>query len=616
MKIKSNDSLITSLHLFSRTLPNVYAIVGILLLISVIAGIVSVALINYDMLSNALAPVYVLIDGSFFGIIAVLVPTLLTAVLIKWLKRFIKTKHLLFMTLIGAVIYGVFIMISAASFLFLKNYALANAIVLVGDAGVFGWWFFLSKVVLDQKKKAVIYSIIQPAFNILLYISVGTFVFTFSFPIWVIALKLSVGILIFLAISYVIVYMLDTPLKKNLGFSGIAVLSDMVQNWLFDIDVASSFGGKFGVVTDVETQTLVFKRKYNGSTKAILFAPWIHYGPIGSMGGSNFPYMLESYSMAKHKAPTLVLHCTVNESCNPVSSSQISALKESLDRAVKEAKKLGDDFSYSQSEHAGASLSALAFGKLRMVTLTRAPRVTEDVYPEAARMFKELLERDGLESLLLDAHNSRYESAPSEELEGVRLGTCYANDYIKAIKKLGKPAHKGKRMSLGVGYVEAYEALGQPTDLGPGNLNAVLFGVNGFRHVMVQLNANNMLPSFRDGIIKHIRSRYKISAEVCTTDTHYVNSLEKNASNVLGRQTSFSRLLKLVDAAVETALSNIEPVEVYYKKGAMEKFKTWGPEVRAKSVAIITSVTSIARLLVPAIVIAGFVLASWIITFV
>ena len=616
MKIKSNDSLITSLRLFSRTLPNPYVLVGILFLVSVITGMVSVALINYSFLSNVFAPLYLFAEGSLFGIIVVLIPTLLTTVMIKSLKRIIKTKHLLFMTLIGAVIYGVFIMISAGSFFFVRNYALANAIVLVGDAGVVGWWFLLSKVVLDFRKKAVPFSVIQAAFNILLYVAAGSVVFTFTFPIWIIAIKLTVGVLIFLAISYVIIYMLDTPLKKNLGFSGIDVLSDMVQSWLFDIDVASPFGGNFGVLTDIDTQTLVFKRKYNNSTKAILFAPWIHYGPVGNMGGSNFPYMIESYSMAKYKVPTLVLHCTVNESSNPVSSSQLNALKAALEKAVKGAKKLDGEFSYTRSEHKGASLTMLKLGKLHLGTLTRAPRVTEDVYPEASHMFKELVERDGVESLLLDAHNSRYESAPSEELEGVRLGTSYANDYIKAIKGMGKPLHHGKRLSLGIGYAEAYEDLGRPTDLGPGNLNVVIFGVNGLRHAMVQLNANNMLPSFRDGIIKHIRSRYKISAEVYTTDTHYVNSLEKNASNVLGRKTNLAGLLKLIDSAVETALSNIEPVEVYYKKETMKNFKTWGPEVRAKSVAIIASVTSIARVLVPTIVVAGFILASWVIAFV
>ncbi len=614
--VKSNDSLIKKVRLFSKGLPNSYILLLILFLLSIIAGMISVALTNYANLGRAAGGV--IVEGLLSGILLILIPTLLSVLMIKGVKRIVRLRHLLFMNLVGAGTYAVFIIISSAMFLVTKNYSLANAIVLVGDAGVFAWWFFISKVVLGQKKKAVVFSLIQPFFNILFYLAASSYIFTFSVPLSLLIIKLFAGFLVFLVISYVVLYIFDNPLKRNLGFGGIDFLSEMVQNWLFDIDltVKGPLGGpEFGVATDIQTQTLVFKNKDN-KTKAIFFAPWIHYGPVGTLGGSNFPYLLERHGMWRYKAPTFVLHCAVNESSNPVSSSQFAVVKTTFESSVRAAKQLSGDYSYCESAYNGAKISQLCFGNVNFTTFTRAPKVTEDIAPDAARLFKELLEGGNRESIMIDAHNSRFESAPADELDGVKLGSSYANDYIAAIKKIGKPSHKGKVLKLGIASVDAYDTLGAPSDLAPGNLNVAVFSLNGFKKAIVYLNANNMMPSFREKMIEHIEKRHKMHAEIYTTDTHFVNSLQKTASNVLGREASYAKLERLLDKAVSWAMSNMEPVDVYYKKESMKNFKVWGPEVKEKALAVIGAVTGLARILVPVIVVAGFIIAALIISFI
>ncbi len=618
MKIRrSNDSTINKLHFFSRRLPATPIIFSLLFLLSIATGMISVALANYHHLTDSILTI--IAGGALGGILMVLLPALVTVVIFKSFKRDLRVKYLLFITFLGALAYSLFVMLAGAIYQIVGNYPIASVVVLVGDASIYGWWFFINKVVLGQKKKALLFAFIQPIFNILAFFAASRF-FTFSFSIGLttILIKLFAGIVIFLGISYIILYIFDNPIKRNLGLGGIDIFSQAVQNWLFDMDtlIPQPVGGsKFGIYSDVNVQTLVFK-KADKSIKAILFAPALHYGPFGVLGGSDFPSQLERYAGSKYGAPFFALHGTVNEDNNPVSNSQIAILRECLDRSVRGAKRVGirSHVEFYRSTYKSSTVSMLSINNVGLTTFTRAPLVTEDIAPEVGTVFRELLEKDGRKVILVDAHNSRYESAPADELKGITPNSSLMTEYVTAIKNMGKPVHKSNRIKIGVAGVNIYDALGRPTDLAPGKLNVMVFFFNGYKRAMIQLNANNMLPNFRNDLVTYVKKTYGIDAEVYTTDTHYINSLEKNASNVLGRDTKFKPLLQLVDSAIKQALNDAEVVSVYYKSDVMRRFHVWGPNIRETMMAVITSVMGIARVLVPAIIAVGFIVASWIIS--
>ncbi|EQD29446.1 hypothetical protein B2A_14460 [mine drainage metagenome] len=250
-----------------------------------------------------------------------------------------------------------------------------------------------------------------------------------------------------------------------------------------------------------------------------------------------------------------------------------------------------------------------------MVTLTRAPNVTEDVSADAAILFKKLVEAkydDGRHAILIDAHNSRYESAPEKELEGIRMGTEFMDQYVQAIKEL-KEEHASRSIKLGVSNVELYNALHAPKDLAMGSLNVAIFAFNGYKRAMLQFNANNMIPSLREAVLSHLRSKYGIDAEVYTTDTHAVNSLSKPASVVLGRYTRFRQLKPLIDRAVEQAIDDIGPVSVWHKQYTMKNFLIWGQNSRDRIFTVLSSIMALARIIVPTLIVAGFLAAAWVI---
>ncbi|MDE1871177.1 MAG: DUF2070 family protein [Candidatus Micrarchaeota archaeon] len=607
----SYDKFLNDLNPFSVGIPRTTVLFVLLFVMSVIMGIASVALINYNLINSHFT--YIVLNGAVTGILAIMLPTLLTIIIVKSVKRYIDSKYIFFISIIGTIAYSIFILLGSIVYILTHAYATSTAIILVGDASIFVWWFFADKVVLGQKKRAELLALVQPTLNVLLYLPASGLILTFKTPFNILLLKLYAGIFIFLIVSYAIIYIIDRPYNKNFGFHSFDAVSQLIQNWLFDVNTSVPFGRNFGTPTTIRTDTLVFKQP-GGSIKAIFFAPNIHYGPSGTLAGSDFPYMLERHSYARHSVPTFVMHCAVDMDHNPVSSTQFNSIRDAFESGIRECRQVKPSgFSYTRSEYGDSKIIRLGFGNVSLVTLTRAPKVTEDVSMESAILFSELLSAKFGTSVLIDAHNSRYETAPKAELDGVKFNSKVSKEYINAIRAMDKPQHRNGKTLMGVASMEIHSRLGFPKDIAKGNMNVAVFKFNGFKYAIIQINSNNALPQFRNAMVSHLKKKYGIDAELYTTDTHAVNSLELNVKNVLGRQTRYNDLIKLVDSTMEEAISNTGPVTVYHSMNEMKRFKVWGPDTMENMITIARSTYGLTRLLVPIIVVLGFIVAAWII---
>jgi predicted neutral ceramidase superfamily lipid hydrolase len=327
--------------------------------------------------------------------------------------------------------------------------------------------------------------------------------------------------------------------------------------------------------------------------------------------------MLEHYAEKRHNTTLITGHCAINEDRNPLSASQFVYLRNALDKGIRFGRKVNvtsKSLTYSQSSSNHATVRTLGFGAVGLVTLTRAPKVSEDIHNDASEILKQLFVSKGIVPILIDAHNSRYEEASESELHWVTADSQTLRDYIDALEKMGDPEHSAKKVRVGVSALDIYLELGAPKDIAPGKLNCLVFQFNDFKYAMLYVNSNNVLPHMRNLMIEHIMKKLRVHAELYTTDTHYVNSLERGASNVLGRHTKASAILPFMEQAVKTALDNIEEVDVYYKKETLKSFRVWGPNTRERMEATLNPVIRTARILVPIIVIGGFIIATLVIS--
>lgn len=610
-KFKSYEGALGNVKMFSGNLPSTLSLVLFLTVFGIAIGVISSAFVNHTVFLHDIYGIFV--SGFLVGIIDIVIPTILTVITLKILKRHIVFKYILFSSMIATFVYSVFIILSTAVFAITGIYAISLIIILLGDASIYGWWFFISKVLLNEKRASGIPSLLQPTLNILFFIPISPILFIVSISLKVLLIKLYFAIFIFVITTYVIVYFIDSPIKKSLGYSGLDFFTQIIQNWLFNTNITITPSPQTSKSYDINSDSILFT-DLKGSKKGVFFIPDIHYGPMGTVGSSNFPYMLEKYSNMRYKSNTTIMHPTVSDDHNVLSSDEYYKVKNSFDQGIQNALKSKGckkmEFYYAKYKNSQVNL--IKFDSFGIATFTRAPRVTEDVTPAACTLFKQQLEKYVKNPITIDAHNSRYETAPKEELAAVKYNSRIAKDYLNAIKNL-KLIHKGK-LRFGSYSFNPQKIIKCGVDIAPGNINISIFDFGKFKYCMIYFNANNIKPSFRDLIIDHIKKKYNMSAEIYSTDTHFVNSLNLTASNVLGSKTRYSKSFQnMIDEGIDKALNNISECEVHHSSVEIKNIKIWGANGRERIVTTLNSMVSTAKIAVPIIIIFGFFVAAWII---
>jgi predicted neutral ceramidase superfamily lipid hydrolase len=613
---KSYSGFLSHVSLFAKNLPGSASLYAMLVLLGLASGIITsyVAHIADPLYSIQ----YIIASGAIGGIFAIILPTTITIILFKAMRSYIRFKYIIFVSLLAELMYGIFLIFSGAIYYISHSYALALAAIIVSDASIFAWWVFINKIMMNRSKNASMFALLQPTVNLIFFLPASTIFFGVTVPFDILMIKLYAAIFVFLLISYTIIYFIDSPIKKSLGFSGIDTFSQMMQNWLFSINITipnRKVRNPFGEKADIGVDSVIAMDK-SGRTKSMLVVPNIHFGPVGTLGSSNFPYLIERHITSRYKSQSVVLHSAINEDHNAVSSDQFQQLKRAIDDMVnraKSAKRKKLMYSYCYGESNGARVRLIKFGDTAIATLSRAPRVTEDITPEASVLLRHALQQQAKNIILVDAHNSRYTSASAEELAAVKFDSQILNDYMGAIKSIATVS-ESSAIKVGTASANLYEKLGRPQDMAPGNVNVVVFEIGAKRVGIIQFNANNINPQFRDKILSHISDKFGVDFELYTTDTHYVNSLRQTASNVLGSTVSYSRMSKALDEAIDSAIKDLKEANLVWESAIMKNFYIWGINQREKMMAAVSSMAATAKVLVPAIIAVGFLIAAWIIS--
>lgn len=122
-----------------------------------------------------------------------------------------------------------------------------------------------------------------------------------------------------------------------------------------------------------------------------------------------------------------------------------------------------------------------------------------------------------------------------------------------------------------------------------------------------------MLPRFREKIIEHIKIKFGMDAEICTTDTHSINSISSSASSSLGRYTDANDVIKIIDTMVKKALADTEPVSYAYKKTKVADFPVWGEKADMLIERTSQEVQRMIKYVAPLLLMLAFIVAAWVI---
>jgi putative membrane protein len=351
---------------------------------------------------------------------------------------------------------------------------------------------------------------------------------------------------------YVFIRVIDRPWERSLGVSMLDFLRGFIGHIAEGSRELEDFFEQLGQEAIVPVTVLSFER-FDGSEKARWILPMIHPGPMGEIGGGNFPERVASRTEGLAFPP----HATAGHDFNLVTEREVDTILDAADRAY-------DRITYSREatpsvrvQSGEAKMLGQGFDDDALLVSTYAPGYADDVEYAVGLSAAAEARTAGLDDVLLvDAHNSN-NGLDGPDLGHVTPGSKRSFDMISAAGDAGKRLTTSPRGDLALGTAWDTTPWNPRDGIGPLGIRVTVTAVGGQTTAYVLVDGNNMEPGLRDRAVAALDDLVDVS-EVMTTDTHIVNTVE--ADNQVGAAIDHGAFLGLVTDLVEEALADREPV--------------------------------------------------------
>ena len=353
---------------------------------------------------------------------------------------------------------------------------------------------------------------------------------------------------------YAFIVAVDRPWRRSLGVSMLDFLRGFVGHVAEGSRELEEFFQQLGEEALVPVSVLSFRTPEGEKARFVL--PMIHPGPMGEIGGGNFPERVARDCSALVFPP----HATAGHDFNLVTEREVDTI---LDAARTAADRISYDTAATQSVRVQSgenSMLGQAFGDDALLVSTYAPGFADDVEYGVGLSAAAEARTSGLNDVVLvDAHNSN-DGLNGPDLGHVTPGSQRAFDMIGAAGITGQRLSTADRSDIELG-VAWNETPWEPADgIGPLGIRVAVTVVDGQETAYVLIDGNNMEPGLRGELHDAVVAEGPLDeAEVMTTDTHIVNSVE--ADNQVGAALDSAELERLVSDLVAEARADCEPVE-------------------------------------------------------
>lgn len=254
-------------------------------------------------------------------------------------------------------------------------------------------------------------------------------------------------------------------------------------------------------------------------------------------------------------------HATAGHDFNLVTEREVDVVLDAADDAYERIEYSPDVTESVRVQSGDAKMLGQRFGDDALLVSTYAPQFADDVEYAVGLSASAEARTTGLRDVLLvDAHNCN-NGLQGPDLGHVTPGSKRSFDMITAAGLAGEELSASSRGSLSLGT--AFD----PTDwtpregIGPLGIRVAATTVGDQTTAYVLIDGNNMEPGLRDRIVEGLTTGPNAKAdvaEVMTTDTHIVNTVE--AENQVGAAIDHDELRETIDRLVDEALADTEPV--------------------------------------------------------
>lgn len=584
-------SNVAGLSKWIRTLPNAKSSVLMIIILSFIIGVL-LFLLQPVSVGNGLEDFFY---GGAFGFVVFGLPAIITGSTDQlWVESLnginLKAKHSMFLALVSMSLAGIVGIIGTGVGLIFNMNLFFNSI-LFGCVIAFG--FNILVILATTRIKlfnSFIIAIIQPLLMIGMLI-ITSFLnnidYIFSLGYITTIFKVIIASVIFLIAIYAFISVVESPMKKNLGFGAMEILSYFILHMNEGTNTIEQLFDNAGEAIDTLVGVASFRR-LDGSIKALFLSPCVHPGPLGDIGGSNMPTILAN----SFDAFTMVAHGPSTHDFNPVSSDEIVKIEDAVRKALDNMEYSPKASEFIRYSYKKANVGVQFFKNGTIMLSTFAPSGSDDIEYAVglAAMIESQKELGTENNILVDCHNSF-----NEEKGGVLPGNPELFQLIDTIKLI-EPLDLEHDIKVGCYYTDL-GGFDKHQGIGESGLKTMVVEVNGQRTAYVLFDSNNMELGYRETIFNAVKDLDIDEIEVMTTDTHTVNTLSAGYNPV--GTVEKEKIIEFVKISINEAIKDLEPVEAGTNTERILNLKTFGPNNSTELISTISSIVAVSKIIAP-----------------
>ncbi|MDD5172486.1 MAG: DUF2070 family protein [Candidatus ainarchaeum sp.] len=525
------------------------------------------------------------------GLMLLTLPALLSSFIIKLMARKMPYRRIAAMALAGEVVYSI---AYAANLLLISvDLFLAQFAIMIGAALVFVLWYVIARFVFILKYRSILFAVLQLLFYLFFLVSNQALHVTDE-PFLDMAVKFLISAVVLMAALLLFFFIINAPMKKNIGLSSTDAISLLSSQWLYHNKDMEKIFEQVGEDAKLPVAVMGFKRK---DDTIFFVTPYVHYGPFGNLGGSEFSYLLAQAMDRRYGSRTFAFHGTVTHDLNPVATSELNKIMAAVDAAVSKAVYKDAKVSISLGKEDECMAQTLRIGDSAMIGLSRAPHVTEDINFGLGLSLMATAEKQVSSAMVIDQHN-----AETGDITSFEPGSPVGFGYMKAIEDALARKSAARPLKVGASF--------RPADsdvIGKAGIKVAVFSSSP-EYVIVLIDSNGVTPQFRDRIEKEVKALGKkmgreFMVGVFTTDTHQINMV-RGVVNPLKEEES---IIATIKTACKEAVDDMQDATFFSDKRWFG-IKVVGAKQSIEVISTINSIVAVAKITLPLVLIGALIL--------
>lgn len=376
--------------------------------------------------------------------------------------------------------------------------------------------------------------------------------------------------------SFLFIALLNNVGNKAVGFPSLSIFRAFLLNWIADLNAPfEGFLEKLGVERSLDVSILRFNK---GDRSIFVIVPSVHPGPFKNVGSSLLPSMLKGDIERELDGVACVPLGLLGHDYDLTSQVESQKIVEYVVKSAATVKADVDKATrFVKVQNELATVCCQIFGETVLLTLSLAPKTTEDLPPELGFILQRKAEKLGLKNcVFVNAHNSIDGAVDLKDaLDALESAAALCLEKAASLDKLP--------FKVGAATVKPKE-YGLSDGMGLGGITVVVVEVGGQKTAYVVFDGNNMVSGLREKILSALVSMGIHDGEILTTDTHSVNAVTLNARGYhpIGEVMNHEKLIDYVNEATRVALASLSPAKVGFRCIKVPRVKVIGREALEK----------------------------------